>query len=303
MIEVLRAGVSDLVVDQGRPGWGAIGVPVGGAADAAALAAANLLVGNSEDAAGLEMTLRGPALRFPEGGIIALTGSPFAATRSSGAALAWNETLVVAAGETLSLGAAAAGCRAWLAVRGGLAAAQVMGSRSVFLPGEFGGRFGRALRAGDVLETGAVPGGVRLLRASPPQDAGDGALRVVPGPQLHSFGDAGLAAFFSGTYRIDAASDRRGLRLRGPCVTHALQDLRSQGVLPGAVQVPADGQPIILGWDGPVTGGYPVVAALITADLSKLAQLRPGDLVRFETIELERARDLAAARWKIEELA
>lgn len=303
MIEVLRAGVSDLVVDAGRPGWGAIGVPVGGAADVAALAAGNLLVGNREDAAGLEITLRGPALRFPQGGIVALTGSPFAASRSSGAALAWNETLVVAAGETLSLAGAAAGCRAWLAVRGGLAAAELMGSRSVFLPGGFGGRFGRALRAGDVLETGALPGEVRLLRASPPEDAGDGALRVVPGPQIDWFNDAGLAAFFSGTYRIEAASDRRGLRLRGPRVTHLRQDLRSQGVLPGAVQIPEDGQPIILGWDGPVTGGYPVIAALITVDLSKLAQLRPGARVRFETIELERARALAAVRWEIEELA
>lgn len=303
MIEVLRAGASDLVVDQGRPGWGAIGVPVGGAADAAALAAANLLVGNREDAAGLEITLRGPALRFPQGGIVALTGYPFAATRSSGVALAWNETLVVAAGETLSLEAVGAGCRAWLAVRGGLAAAHVMGSRSVFLPGEFGGRFGRALRAGDVLGTGVLPGEVRLLRASPPRHPGDGGLRVVPGPQIHWFTDTGLAAFFSGTYRIDAASDRRGLRVRGPRVTHTLEELGSQGVLPGAVQVPPDGQPIILGWDGPVTGGYPVIAALITADLPRLAQLRPGDGVRFETIELERARALATAVWEIEELA
>lgn len=303
MIEVLRAGLCDLVVDQGRPGWGAIGVPAGGAADSAALAVANLLVGNSVAAAGLEMALRGPALRFPQGGIVALIGAPFAATRSSGALLARNETLVLAAGETLTLGEATVGCRAWLAVRGGVASAAVMGSRSVFLPGEFGGHFGRALRPGDVLESGALAGEVRLLRAGAPHNAGGGSLRVVAGPQVHWFGDAGLAAFFSGAYRIDAASDRRGLRLLGPRVAHVPQDLPSQGVLPGAVQIPPDGQPIILGWDGPVTGGYPVIAGLITADLPKLAQLRPGDVVRFETIELERARTLAAARWKIEELA
>lgn len=305
MMEVLRAGLSDLVVDQGRPGRGAIGVSAGGAADAAALATANLLVGNNEEAAGLEITLRGPVLRFPRGGVVALIGSRFDSSRSSGAALSWNETLVVEAGETLDLGEATTGCRAWLAVRGGLASTPVMGSRSVFLPGQFGGHFGRALRTGDVLEVGTGAGEVRLLRASLLQDDADGALRVLPGPQIHLFHDAGLAAFFCGTYRLDSASDRRGLRLRGPAVDLRLsQDMKSQGVLPGAVQVPPDGQPIILGWDGPVTGGYPVIAGLITADLSKLAQLRTGVAVRFETIELERARALIAVRsWYIEELA
>jgi len=303
MIEVVRAGLCDLVMDPGRPGWGALGVPAGGAADPAALAAANRLVGNDAAAAGLEITLSGPLLRFPAGGVVALTGARFAAARSSGAAVAWNETLVLAAGETLSLGPAQTDCRCWLALRGGLAVPPVMGSRSTLLPGGFGGHQGRALQAGDALPWTPAVGEIRLLRTHPPVAPHNGTLRVVAGPQAACFDDAGLAAFFASPYRVDPASDRRGLRLHGPAVTHARIELASQGVLPGAVQVPPDGQPIILGWDGPVTGGYPVIAGVISADLPRLAQLRPGDTVRFVTIELEEARALAAGQWDIEDIA
>ena len=302
MIEILRAGLCDLVMDPGRPGWGALGVPAGGAADPAALAAANRLVGNDEAAAGLEIALSGPLLRFPAGGVAALTGARFAAERSRGAAVAWNETLVMAAGETLSLGEAQDGCRCWLALRGGLAVPQVMGSRSTLPSAGFGGHLGRALQVGDALACEPGAGEVRLLRAHPSSGERDAPLRVVAGPQAGLFDDAGLAAFFAGTYRVDATSDRRGLRLTGPAVTHARVVLPSQGVLPGAIQVPPDGRPIILGWDGPVTGGYPVIAGVIAADRPKLAQLRPGDAVRFTTIELDAARAQTAAQWEIEEL-
>ena len=303
MIEVVRAGLCDLVMDLGRPGWGALGVPAGGAADPAALAAANRLVGNDAAAAVLEISLSGPLLRFPAGGVVALTGARFAAARSSGVAVAWDETLVLAAGETLSLGPAPTGCRCWLALRGGLAVAPVMGSRSTLLPAGFGGHQGRALQTGDTLPWMPAAGEIRLLRAHAPTAPRNGTLRVVAGPQAGCFDDAGLAAFFAGSYRVDPASDRRGLRLKGPAVTHAPVELASQGVLPGAVQVPPDGQPILLGWDGPVTGGYPVIAGVISADLPRLAQLRPGDTVRFVTIEREAARALAAGQWDIEDIA
>jgi biotin-dependent carboxylase-like uncharacterized protein len=303
MIEVIHAGLCDLVMDQGRPGRGALGVPVGGAADPAALAAANRLVGNDESAAGLEIMLSGPSLRFPAGGVVALTGARFAATRDSGAPVSWNETLVLAAGETLTVAGVESGCRCWLAIRGGVAVPGLMGSRSTFLPAAFGGYLGRSLRSGDALEIGVGAWDVHLLRARPPSGAGGAPLRVVAGPQTGQFGNAGLSAFFGGTFRVNAASDRRGLRLTGPAVTRARVELASQGVLPGAVQVPPDGQPIVLGWDGPVTGGYPVIAGVIAADLARLAQLRPGDGLRFATIEVDVARSLASARWQIEELA
>ncbi|MHB0972841.1 MAG: 5-oxoprolinase subunit C family protein [Thiobacillus sp.] len=303
MIEVLRSGLCDLVMDLGRPGQGAYGVPAGGAADPGALAAANCLVGNDAAAAGLEIILSGPRLRFPRGGVLALTGARFAASRSSGAPVAWNETLVLAAGEVLTLDRPEAGCRCWLALRGGLAVPRVMGSRSTFLPSGFGGHCGRPLQAGDVLRCGMPENDMKLLRATPPPAAMEGCLRVVAGPQAAQFDDAGLAAFFGSPYRVDAASDRRGLRLAGAPVSHARAELRSQGVLPGAIQVPPDAQPIILGWDGPVTGGYPVIAGVITADVPRLAQLKPGDAVRFVTIEVEAARALAAVPWEIKELA
>jgi biotin-dependent carboxylase-like uncharacterized protein len=302
MIEILRAGLCDLVMDGGRPGRGALGVPAGGAADQQALAAANRLVGNDGGAAGLEIILSGPRLRFPRGGVIALTGACFAARRSSGAPVAWNETLMLAAGEELALDHPVAGCRCWLAVRGGIAVPRLMGSCSTFLPSGMGGHCGRALRTGDRLHCGAAAKAIRLLRATPPVAAGEG-LRVVAGPQVAQFDDGGLAAFFGNGYRIDGASDRRGLRLNGPPVSHRKAELLSQGVLPGSIQIPPDGQPIILGWDGPVTGGYPVIAGVVTADMPGLAQLRPNDTIRFATIEVEAARALAAVSWEIKELA
>lgn len=303
MIEVLRAGLCDLVMDLGRPGRRTLGVPAGGAADSPALAAANCLVGNDATAAGLEIVLSGPLLQFPQGGVAALTGARFAARRSSGAPVKWNETLVLAAGETLSLEQAEAGCRCWLAVRGGLMVPRVMGSRSTFLPSGFGGYGGRALQAGDALPCGSPGNSMRLLRASPPPGGPGGSVRVVAGPQAGLFDDAGLAAFFCRPYRVEAASDRRGLRLSGVPVGHRRAGLSSQGMLPGVIQVPPDGQPIILGWDGPVTGGYPVIAAVITADLPRLAQLKPGDAIRFVTVEVEVARELAASPWLFKELA
>ena len=302
MIEVLEAGLCDLVVDQGRRGQGASGVPVGGAADPQALAAANRLVGNDVTAAGIEVTLAGPRLRFPSGGMIALTGAPFAASRSTGGRVAWNETLMLGENETLTLGRAGHGCRCWLALQGGVTVPPVMGSRSTFLPGGFGGLDGRALRAGDRIATGALASGdIHMMRTEPP--VAHAALRVVPGPQGDLLDDVGLAALYAGTFRVAAASDRRGIRLEGPRVCHAPVDLPSQGVLPGAVQVPPDGQPIIIGWDGPVTGGYPVVAGVVSADWTRLAQLVPGDTVAFMTIEHAHARALANAAWPIHALA
>lgn len=304
MMEVLQAGLCDLVMANGRHGLGALGVPVGGAADPAALTAANALVGNGADTAGLEITLSGPALRFPAGATVALTGARFDATRSSGALVGWNQTLVLAPGETLTIGRAETGCRCWLALQGGLEVPSVMGSRGTCLPAAFGGFLGRALRAGDTLAVGRQTGEVHLLRATSPALPGIGRpLGVVAGPQAGGFSDAGLAAFFGGAYRVAAASDRRGVRLAGAAIPYGGASLLSQGVLPGAIQVPPDGQPIVLGWDGPVTGGYPVIAGVISADWSRLAQLKPGDQVEFETIDVERARARAVAVWEIEKLA
>ncbi|KAB2319806.1 biotin-dependent carboxyltransferase family protein [Betaproteobacteria bacterium SCN1] len=305
MIEVMRAGLCDLVMDTGRPGWRRLGVPAGGAADPAALQVANQLVGNPPDAAGLEIVGRGPHLHFPRGGVIALTGAPFRAARAAGLTAGWNQTLVLAASEILRIETPDAGYRCWLAVRGGLAVPPVLGSASTLPQAGWGGHRGRPLRAGDTLHVGRPEGGVRLMRAQAPVDRGDDApVRVVSGPQSAAFDDAGLAAFFGGRFRVAAESDRRGLRLAGPCVTGSAADWPTQGVLPGAIQVPPDGQPIVLGWDGPATGGYPVIATVISADWPRLAQARPGDRLRFQTVTVDQARMLVAGdTWTVSEWA
>jgi biotin-dependent carboxylase-like uncharacterized protein len=301
IVEVLRPGLCDLVMDGGRPGWGRFGVPAGGAADRDALAAANRLVGNPPAAPGLEIVGRGPQLHFPRGGVIALTGAPFRSARAAGLAAGWNQTLVLAAEEILRLGEPEAGYRCWLAVRGGLAVVPVLDSASTLPQAGWGGHYGRPLRTGDVLHTGRTGGGVHLLRAHPPALPHAAPLRVVAGPQSAAFTDAGLAAFVGGTFRVDPASDRRGIRLTGPRVASRNADWPTQGVLPGAIQVPPDGQPIILGWDGPVTGGYPVIATVIDADLPRLAQVRPGTALRFETVSVEGARAAQPVAWELAE--
>lgn len=302
-VEVLRPGLCDLLMDAGRPGWGRMGVPAGGAADRAALAAANRLVGNGPDAPAIEMVGRGPQLHFPRGGVIALTGAPFRAMRAAGLVAGWNQTLVLAAEEILRLGEPVTGYRCWLAIRGGFAVAPVLGSASALPQGGWGGVTGRPLRVGDRLYSEPAGSGVHLLRARPPGVEEGAPLRVVAGPQTGALTDVGLASFFGGRFRVDVASDRRGIRLRGPHVTSQVQAFPTQGVLPGAIQVPPDGQPIILGWDGPVTGGYPVVATVIGADLPRLAQLRPGAKVRFVTVGVDEAHALAPPEWAVEDWA
>jgi biotin-dependent carboxylase-like uncharacterized protein len=301
LIEVIRPGLCDLVMDGGRPGWARMGVPAGGAADRVALAAANHLVGNRPDAPALEIVAYGPQLHFPRGGVIALTGAPFRAVRAAGLIAGWNQTLVLAAEEILRLGEPAQGYRCWLALRGGIAVVPILGSASTLPQAGWGGVVGRPLRVGDRLFSGLAEGGVHLLRAKPPAREENAAIRVVAGPQAGAFTDTGLAAFFGGEFRVGAASDRRGIRLTGPRVLSSGAAFQTQGVLPGAIQVPPDGQPIILGWDGPVTGGYPVVATVIGADLSRLAQLRPGCVVRFATVSVETAQAMAVPEWEVGE--
>lgn len=286
MIEVLRAGLLDLVMDLGRPGFRAQGVPEGGAADASALILANRLLGNPDHAAGLELLWRGPALRFPQGGRVALAGADLGA-RLEGAQVEPGRALEIAPGSELDLGLAQTGLRTYLAVAGGIDVPLVLGSRSTFLPGGFGGWQGRALRAGDALPLGAA-GASRQGRFAQP--GGEGALRVVPGPQLAGFADAALHTLTAAEFGVSADSNRLGMRLSGPALDYAGGELASQAVLPGAIQVPPDGRPIILGWDGPVTGGYPVIAGVIAADLPRLAQLRPGAALQFTFVDAGQAR-------------
>jgi biotin-dependent carboxylase-like uncharacterized protein len=287
MIEVVRPGLLDLVMDLGRPGFRAQGVPEGGAADAAALVLANRLVGNVDQAAGLELLLRGPALRFPHGARLALAGAPMPA-RVDGQKVGVGQLIDVEPGGELELGMAETGLRTYLAVAGGIAVPPLMGSCATFLPGGFGGWQGRALKAGDVLPLGKAAAAPRAgwVPARPPQTE----IRVLAGPQLGGFVDAAIKSLVTAEFVVIADANRLGLRLLGPALEYEGTELASQAVLPGAIQVPPDGQAIILGWDGPVTGGYPVMGGVIAADLPLLAQARPGERLRFRFVTPEAAR-------------
>jgi biotin-dependent carboxylase-like uncharacterized protein len=294
-LEVLRAGPLTTVQDLGRPGWGSIGVPPGGAADSLALRLANRLVGNPDGAAGLEMTLTGPELGFAADAWVALAGSRFAATLE-GSPVPHARALMVRVGQTLDVGRTLEGARAFLAVRGGLDVLPVLGSRSTFVVGGFGGIDGRPLRRGDRLPVGTIPAGARPLAAREallPVYAADGVLRVILGPQLDRFAAEATDALLSGTYRVSTSSDRVGLRLEGPRLAHrGAADLLPEGIVCGALQVPGDGQPILLGRDHPTTGGYAKIATVIAADLWRLGQAKPGDRLRFAAVAVDEARSL-----------
>lgn len=289
-IEVTKAGMLTTVQDLGRVGHRRAGVPLSGAVDSLAMRVANLLVGNAEDAAGIEFTLVGPDLTFRTDTLVALGGADFGVPR-------WTP-FCIRAGDTLALGPARSGCRGYLAVAGGIDVAPVLGSRSTYMRAQLGGWRGRALRAGDGL---SVPQVMRRVqgrwRIDPriiPAYRGDVVLRVCGGRHAAEFDPAWQAEVF----RVSAQSDRMGLRLETDRGLKRVDgaELISMPIAPGTVQVPPDGQPIILLADAQTIGGYPQLAQIATVDLPLAAQLRPGDTVRFELISLEETYDLLNAR-------
>ncbi len=287
MLEVLEPGLLTTVQDGGRRGWARYGIPPSGPLDPAAFAAANALVGNPPDAAGLEITLLGPTLRFWRAAIVAVCGADFALTVGRRPVPTWH-ALYIRAGEVLTFGERRRGARAYLAIAGGLALPPFLGSQATYLPGGFGGLDGRALRAGDRLPWHppiplpyARAGRVWPPQHRPPYSAAP-TLRVILGPQDDYFTPEGIETFRSAAYTLTATSDRMGTRLHGPPIAHrAATDIISDGVIWGSIQVPPDGQPIVMLADHQTTGGYPKIAAVIQADLPLLAQSLPGDAIRF----------------------
>jgi antagonist of KipI len=290
---VIRPGLLATVQDSGRRGHRASGVPLSGAADPFALRVANLLVGNAEDAAGIEFTLSGPELEFSGDALVAVCGAEFAGAPS------WRP-VPVRAGERFRLGECLRGCRAILAVAGGIAVEPVLGSRSTCIRARIGGLEGRPLREGDRLALGSasVAPAERLesffvSRSILPPYSAHPAVRVVAGAQAEEFGQA----LYSGEFGVSPKSDRMGLRLSGPQVVRLRGgEMASCAVAPGTVQVPPDGQPIVLLADAQTIGGYPQAAHVITVDLPLAAQLRPGDSLRFKEVALAEAQTLLLAR-------
>jgi antagonist of KipI len=312
---VTRAGFLTSVQDLGRTGFREFGVSTSGALDPLALRVANLLVGNDERAAGLEITLGGLQLRFNDERIIAWCGGEFEVEIGS-QSLPAGHVAHLQAGDELKFRPPQIGCRAWLAISGGVDVPIVLGSRSTDLRANFGGFDGRALRDGNLVPLGPRPGSpipaTRISSWTAPHDWVSPArpnpiLRFVRGtdwtrfnPPSRGYGVAGastLQRLTSEPFTVSPDSDRMGVRLSGPELPRADNvDLISEAVAPGTVQVPPSGQPILLLGDCQTIGGYPKIAQVITVDLGIAAQLRAGDRVRFLEVSLGDAHQLFLQR-------
>jgi biotin-dependent carboxylase-like uncharacterized protein len=282
VLTVLAPGPLTTVQDRGRAGFAAVGVPRSGAADAAAAGLANRLVGNDDGAAVLEATAGGLRVRAERTVLVAVTGVPAPVT-VDGRAAPFGAPLTLGAGAVLSLGVPLVGLRTYVAVRGGIDVPPVLGSRST---DTLSGLGPAPLSEGDRLPVGTLQGEepfVDVAAVRGPSSAP--VLRVLPGPRRDWLDPAAWSALTTAEWTVTADSNRVGLRLAGPELTRARTDeLPSEGLVTGAVQVPPDGAPVLFLADHPVTGGYPVLAVVTTADLGAAAQLRPGDSLRFRPV-------------------
>jgi biotin-dependent carboxylase-like uncharacterized protein len=289
---VISPGSFTTVQDRGRYSFLDRGVPPSGALDFFAFTIANLLVGNPYGAAALEITMMGPSLEVLGDADVALTGADMTMTINQELAPTW-QMLRVKKGDVIRIRQAKSGCRAYLAVTGGIDVPVVMGSRSTCVKAKIGGVEGRTLRKDDVL--GRIPGDPlskprRLPADFIPTFSPDVVLRAVAGPQNEAFA-SGLETFFGSVYEVTPEADRMGYRLQGPAIHHDEgfpQSIISEPTMPGNVQLPADGQPIILLVEQ-TTGGYTKIATVISTDLPWIAQAVPGNRVRFQKVTLEEA--------------
>ena len=303
---VTRAFFLTSVQDLGRTGFREFGVSTSGALDSFALRVANLLVGNDDGAAGVEITLGGVQLRFDDERIVAWCGGEFDVHVGS-TALPAGHAAVLFAGDELKFGRPQVGCRAWLAISGGIDVPIVLGSRSTDLRANFGGFEGRILRDGDVIPLGirrrsktAATAGISSWTA--PHDwvspaKRDPILRFVPGCDWNRFDASTLQRLTSKEFTVSPDSDRMGVRFDSPELKREDNvDLTSEAVAPGTIQVPPSGKPILLLGDCQTIGGYPKIAHVITVDLGMAAQLRAGDHVRFCEVSLSDAHRLLLER-------
>lgn len=310
-IRVVHPGLLTTLQDLGRYGYQRYGVIVSGAMDTESLRLANLLVGNEQGEAALEMTLLGPVLEFEQEVLLAITGAEVAPT-IAGVPVPLQRPVLVKKGCQLEVGMAKKGCRAYLAVAGGFAVPKVMGSKSTYLRAGLGGYQGRPLQIGDVLAVGTVSG--LELRATVQQaafstvswyvqgtDIGEDeetmAIRLVKGGQYAAFTPDSVHCLAREVFQVTPQSDRMGYRLEGPVLSLKKPlEMVSEAVVLGTVQVPPDGKPIILLADRQTAGGYPKIAQVVAADIGKLSQIKPGGRLRFQWISLEEAETLYLER-------
>jgi len=288
-------GLFTTVQDLGREGFGPIGVSASGAADPMSLRIGNRLVGNSEGAAALEMTLVGGAFTFERAVVIAATGADFGPSLDGMALPMWT-SIEIRAGQTLKFGHSRSGARAYLCVQGGIAVEPFLGSASTHVLSGLGGFEARALRKGDRVELGVANSlfRKRSLSAKAMENLKPRKMiRVTDGPQSDWSAESSWKTFCGNAFRVSEQSNRMGIRLEGPPISpNASREMITEGVSLGAIQVPPSGQPIILFVEQQTTGGYPKIANVISADLHSLGQLRPRDEIRFERVEMSEARSL-----------
>ena len=300
-VRVLRPGLLSTLQDHGRHGLQHVGLCPGGAMDSIALSLANALVGNDANEAALEITVIGPELAFEEDTLVAVCGAEFKG------AFPHNRPVLAPAGSRFNVGRAVRGARAYVAVAGGFAVEPVLGSRSTYLPGRFGGLQGRALKHGDALELrdpSAVARFSKLKKtrdgsvkwSAPPLTLPDREpilVHVLEGQHFASFDSNAQRVFFDAVWKIAPESNRMGFRLAGPALVRTQSDeILSGPTCLGSVQVPANGTPIALMADHQTTGGYPRIAEIVSADVPRLAQLAPGGTVHFARCDLGLAAEL-----------
>lgn len=294
VFQVLKPGFFTTVQDLGRYGYLKYGVPISGAMDSFSMVAANLLVGNSPNAACLEITLIGPEFQALADTQIAITGGRISVEINGEEASMW-QTLTVHKGDFVSLGKVESGCRCYLSIRGGINTPMILGSRSTYVRGRFGGIEGRQLKTGDVIEGFSAPllkAGFKMPESLMPNFTNNFTVHVVLGPQADMFAEKGIEKFLSNHYKVTVESDRMGYRLEGPAIEHkGKAEIVSDALLPGAIQVPRNGKPIIIMKDAQTTGGYPKIAVVVTPDLDRLGQAKPNDTIKFSEITLKEAHE------------
>ncbi len=298
VLRVVQPGLFTTIQDIGRPHSVASGVPPGGAMDRFAHTAANLIVGNDRGAATLECTLTGPHLLAERACLLAVTGADFQPRVNGVAAPTWTG-IFLSPGDQLTFGHGRSGARAYVAVAGGIAGERWLGSMSTNVMCARGGMAGRALVAGDMISTGEPLGpavaGRTLADPLRPRYA-DGILHVITGPHFSRLDGESREALFGAPFTLSHDSNRMGYRLEGPRLEAPGDELLSFGLVAGAVQVPAGGQPILLMADHQTAGGYPVVVVLATASIPVAAQLAPGDVIGFAETSIKTALEMRAAQ-------
>lgn len=293
--EVIHPGLCTTIQDLGRYGYQEYGVPVSGAMDDYALRIANILVGNEVREACLEITLTGLRLKVLEDSTIALTGADMGAMINNCSIVPW-QAITVRTGDIISFPRVQNGCRSYLAIGGGVAVPKIMGSRSTYIKSGIGGFAGRPLRSGDYLSryvTNSQIPAWKLSNEYIPIYSNPVEIRVLLGPQDDYFTKDGINTFLGSEYTVSIEADRVGYRLQGSKIAYkATTDIVSDGIPQGAIQVPGDGLPIVLLADRPTVGGYAKIAVVISVDIPKLAQAKPGDRVSFSATTIEQAAKL-----------